>query len=236
MACGCNDTTTTTPCVSLCPDATTGCPIQLDFDCVIYHKDNSEINQLSDIGLTNGATLGLFAETVSSLLAGIKVDTYNIPHLRSTHTINTLKQLAEAVDVELTTIASEITSLEGLVNLPITAIDSQSIDLTLSGTNSHTVKADVKVSPQANNLFSILADGVYAAPQSLAVDYSTKTLTISNGNSVSLAGLSCGVGGFLGVVTVDPGAVLDGQYWYNTTSPSVLKIKLNGVIKTISLS
>jgi hypothetical protein len=226
----CDSTTST--CVTLCTDDT-GCPLQLDFDCVFYHKSNSEVSNLTKLGITNGATLGLFAETVDTYIGQIKVSEYVIPGLTAEYTINTLKQFAEAVDDELTQIKSDITAISSSAAIPISKTDSATVAITISGTGSHTIKSDVKVSATASNLLSALSDGLYVTPQTLNLDYSTKELSISNGNSFNLAPLISGVGGFLGNLTSDPTGIVDGQYWYNTTS-SQLKIKVNGVTKVIT--
>jgi hypothetical protein len=49
-------------------------------------------------------------------------------------------------------------------NIPITPVDSLSIDITTSGTAQHTIKADIKVSPDPVNQLEIRANGVYAKP------------------------------------------------------------------------
>lgn len=231
--CGCSNHSHQT--LSTCdPCATTGCPIQLDFECLLYNKANNEVSNLTNLGLTNGATLKLFAELVDSYIGQIKVADYNLPCLRDDYVINTLKQFAEAVDVELCQIRTDVATLQSLVNLPITGTDTQSVNLTVSGIGSHTIQAEVIISGQANNLLSSLVSGLYVAPQTLSVNYTTKEMTISNGNTVSFAGLTCGVGGFLGNVSSDPTAVLDGQYWFNITSGE-LKIQVNGLTKIITI-
>lgn len=232
MACGCDDITT--PCVSLCADAVTGCPIQLDFDCIIYHKTGSRVSNLTGTVLPNGTTLTLFAETVDNLVGQTKVASFNLPFLRAGHTITSLKLFAEAVDTELSQLRTDVTTLQAGASTPITPIDSNSIDLTISGLNNHTVKADAKISASANNLISILSDGLFVTPQTLTADYTNKKISISNGNTIDLAGLVCGVGGFLGNLAADP-TTIDGQYWFNTTS-NLLKIKVNGLVKTITIS
>lgn len=223
--------------ISICDpcNTNTGCAIQLDYECIIYHKSNNQISNLTCLGLTNGATLNQFAEAVDAYICQIKAPDYVLPCLRQDYTINTLKQFAEAVDVELCQIKTDLDTISDLVNLPITPVDSTSINLAVSGTNDHTLTGNIIVSPAANNLLTILSDGVYSAPQILEIDYTDKTLTISNGNTVDLSGLSCGVGGFIGNVTSNPGASLDGQYWFRTDLPAAdgLKIKVNGVVRTI---
>jgi hypothetical protein len=49
-------------------------------------------------------------------------------------------------------------------NIPITPVDTPSIDITASGTANHTVKADIKVSPDTLNQLEIRSNGVYAKP------------------------------------------------------------------------
>lgn len=227
MSCGCNST----PCLTIC-DSETGCPVQLDFSCVLYHKSNNDITGLTNLGLSNGATLNQFADLVDVYIGQIKASAFTLPCLRDDYTINSLKQFAEAVDTELCAIKTTLGGVDEVTETSLTAVDSPSINLTVSGTANHTVKADAIISPTAGNRLSILSDGLYASPQTLSVNYATKELTIVGGNTVNLASLSCGVGGFLGNVTSDPSAI-DGQYWYNTTS-SQLKIKVGGAIKVIT--
>jgi hypothetical protein len=47
-------------------------------------------------------------------------------------------------------------------NVPITIIDTLSIDLTQSGVAGHTIKADIKISPDLNNQLEVRANGVFA--------------------------------------------------------------------------
>lgn len=230
--CGCNKSTYHScppPCPPPCPD--NGCPIHLDFKCVLYHKDNNELSKLTNLGLTNGATLQLFAETVDDKFGQINALNYNLPCLRTDYTISNLKQFAEAVDTELCILKDTI----GSITVPaIVANDSSTIDFTASGTLNHTITAAVKLSTTSPNLISTLSDGLYVAPQTLSVNAAAKELTISNGNTVSLASITCGASGFLGNLATDPSVSSDGQYWYNTTSGQ-LKIKLNGTVRQIQI-
>jgi hypothetical protein len=226
--------------VSICDpcNTNTGCPIQLDWDCVIYHKDNNEVTNLTNLGLTNGATLNQFGEAVDVYIGQIKAADYDLPCLRVDYTINSLKEFAEAVDTELCELAADIDTVAGQVNTPVIVVDTQSINLTASGTLDHTIQADAKISANAGNRLSIQADGLYSSPMVLSVDYGAKTLSLVGSNTVSLAALFSPVSGFLGNVTVDPSTPLDGQYWYRTDIGLVtgLKIQLNGVIRTITTS
>jgi hypothetical protein len=226
MSCGCEQI--------LVPCSDTGCPIQLDSACVLYHKANSEISTLTNLGIANGATLELILETIDAALASLRISTWTLPTLRSNHTINTLQQFAESADTEIGLLKTSVTALQAASSTPITPIDTQSVDITVSGTNNHSIQAAVKVSAVAGNRFSIQSDGGYVASQTLSVDYNAKSLSISNGNTVSLTSLLSTVDGFLGTFSTDPSAVLEGQYWYNSTD-SKLKIKVNSLVKQISL-
>ena len=217
------------------------CPIQLDFNCIIYHKNNDQVNNLGPIGLTNGATLQLFADTVATMLGPIAgpdggPTAWTLPCLRAVpYTINTLQQFAQAVDTQLCVLQGEIDSVIATAATPITPVDTNSINLTVSGTLNHTLQADAIISPNANNQLSILGNGLFAAPQTLSVNPALHTVTISGGNTVDLTSLICSVGGFLGNVTSDPVSPLDGQYWFRTdlAAASGLRIHLNGLVRTI---
>lgn len=216
------------------PCNTTGCPVQLDFDCVIYHKANNQIAALPNLSLSNGATLQLFAEAVDVKLGQLNFPVFSLPFLRSSFSINTLRQFAESVDLTLSSLRADLTTVAASASVPITTIQTNSVELTASGNVYHTLQADVNISASANNQVSVLSDGLYASPQTLTVNYTNKELSISGGNTVSLASLICGVGGFLGNQTTDPSAI-DGQYWFNTTT-NQLKIRVNGLVKVITLT
>jgi hypothetical protein len=239
--CGCsNSYVNYNQVVSICDpcNTNTGCPIQLDFDCVIYHKDNNEVTNLTNLALTNGATLNQFAEAVDTYIGFIKAQDYNLPCLRDTYTINSLQEFAEAVDTELCEIRTEIETIEASVATPITPVDTASINLGASGVLNHTLQADVIISPNSGNRLSIQGNGLFSSPQILSVNYSTKELTIVGGNTVALAALFTPVSGFLGNVTADPATPLDGQYWFRTdlAAASGLRIQLNGSVRTITTS
>lgn len=225
---------------SCCPPDPSGCPVKLDFSCVIYHQNNNELSKLTGLGLNNGATLEQFAEAVDVKIAQLNVPDWTLPFLRNapnSYTINTLKQFGEAVDTELADLQAQIDALSLSAAVPITPVDSPTINLTASGTLNHTVRADVTFSAIADNQAEALSDGVYVGPQTLSINVGDKTLTISDGNTVDLTSITCGVGGFLGNFTADPLAT-DGQYWFRTDlSASIgLRIRLNGSVRTITTS
>lgn len=225
------------PVSGCCPPSANGCPVQLDFTCVIYHKNNNELSQLTNLGLTNGATLQQFAEAVDAQMGQLNVPDWNLPFLRNapnSYTINNLEQFGEAVDTELQDLQDQIDALAASAAVPITPVDSATVNITANGTLNHTVRADVVFSAIADNQAEAQPDGVYVAPQTLSVNVANKTLSISDGNTVSLASLTCGVGGFLGNFTADPDAA-DGQYWFRTdlSVANGLRIRLNGNVRTI---
>jgi hypothetical protein len=49
-------------------------------------------------------------------------------------------------------------------NVPIDAQDSSTIDLTATGAVNHTIKADLKISPDTNNQLEVRGNGVFAKP------------------------------------------------------------------------
>jgi len=226
--------------VSICDpcNTNTGCPIQLDWDCSIYHKDNNEVTNLTNLALTNGATLNQFAEAVDPYIGQIKAANFNLPCLRADYTINSMKEFAEAVDTQLCQLSSDIDTVAGEVTTPITVTDTQSVNLTASGSLSHTLQADVKISAGSGNRLSIQSDGLFASPMVLTVDYNAKTIGLVGSNTVNVAALFSPVSGFLGNVTSDPTTPLDGQYWYRTDIglATGLKIRLNGTTRTITTS
>lgn len=223
--------------ISICDpcNSNTGCAIQLDMECVIYHKSNNQVSNLTNLGLTNGSTLNQFVEAVDPYIGQLKVQNHSLPCLRADYTINNLQQFTQSVDTELCSIKSDLIDLATLINTPITPVNSDSISIVTYGTNNHTISAEVNISATVNNMVAVLGDGLFVPPQTLSINYTTKELSISNGNTVDLTGVICGVGGFLGNLAVDPASPLDGQYWYNTAT-SELRIRVNGLTKIITIS
>lgn len=134
------------------------CPLELDAQCIKYHKLNNSVSTLTNMGISNGATLDLILNVVDSYIGQLKVSTFSLEYLRTSYTINTLKQFVEAVDLELQALSETVTTPSAATN------------------------------------------------------------------------------NWLGNLSSDPGAAVDGNMWYNTSS-QLLKIKLNnGVVKVITTS
>lgn len=221
-----------TTCVSC--ECANGCPVDLDFSCVFYHKDNNEVTELDGLALTNGATLELVIETIDEKIKQLDFSLLSIPYLKTDHTVTNLTQFAQAVDSEFSDLAADVASALAAASQVFTATDSSTIDFSVSGTLNHTLTGSVKLSANAGNRITAEADGLHVAGQTLSINYTTKELSVVGGNTVSFASIVAGTVGWLGNLASDPTAV-DGQYWFNTTS-NTLKIKANGVVKTITTS
>jgi len=217
-----------------CSSCCGGCPVNLDMSCVFYHKDNNKLTELDGLNFSNGATLEIIIESIDEKIKDLNVVDFNLPCLRVGYVINTMEQFAEAVDTELCLIKDSITDLSEEVGVELTAVDSATIDFSTSGTLDHTLTGSVKLSATSGNRLTEELDGIYVDGQIISIDYDAKTISISDGNTLSFASLMSGTLGFLGNLASDPSAI-DGQYWYNT-SGNVLKIKVNGLVKTITTS
>jgi hypothetical protein len=82
-----------------------------------------------------------------------------------------------------------VANLDGLfvpadTEVPLTVVDTNSINLTASGTDNHTLQADLIISPDVGNQASILANGLFVSETPITpVDTNTIDLTISGVNS-----------------------------------------------------
>ena len=208
------------------------CDVTLDFKCIFYNTLGTDVTTLDGLGLANGSSLKLFAETVDEKIKQLNVINFSLTNLRQSHVINTLQQFAESVDSELGSLKTTVDGITGLSNVGLTANDSSSIDFTTSGTLDHTLTAAVKISAAAHNLVSIVSDGIFAAPQTLSVNYDAKTISISDGNSIDISSLMAVPSGYLGNVTSTPSNAINGNYWYNTATGKLM-IKVNSIVKEI---
>lgn len=150
--CGCTNS------VSLYDCSGSTCPINLDATCIIYHKFNNAVTALTNLNISNGATLDLILTSIDGYIGQLKVTTADLPYLRQFYVANNLIQFTEAVDQELSDINDRIDALD---------------------------------------------------PVNTTVD------------------------GYLGELSSDPGAAINGNYWYNTTSGKI-KMKVNGVVKILA--
>lgn len=88
-------------CVPCNPCTEQGCPMQLDFSCILYNKDNNQVTQLDGLSLPNGTTLKAVIEELDERIKQLKIDTLNLPFLRDSYTVNTIQQFVVAVDQAL---------------------------------------------------------------------------------------------------------------------------------------
>lgn len=76
--------------------------LQIDSAQVIYHKSNGEISELTNLDLSNGATLELILETIDAKLEPItSILSTTLTYLRTKYVVNTLSQFLVAVSTEL---------------------------------------------------------------------------------------------------------------------------------------
>lgn len=91
---------------------TSGCPIQLDFSCILYHKSNNEVTELDGLNLANGSTLQLVIETLDEKIKQLNVLDLTLTYLRTKYTVNTMQQFVTAVETELSELNDRVTALE----------------------------------------------------------------------------------------------------------------------------
>jgi len=229
--CGCNPVQFCDPC-----STPAGCPIQLDFSCVIYHKDNNAVSELDGLAMTNGATLEAVIEAIDEKVKLLTVTGWSLPYLRATYVVNTLQQFAQSVDIELDLLRTDINTALASATTSLTANDSATIDFTTSGSLDHTLTGSVKLSTNVSgNRITAQTDGLHVSAQTLSVNTTNKTISISDGNTVSFAAALSSASGFLGNLASDPSSPVDGQYWWRTDT-SALRIQLNGITRTIAVS
>lgn len=113
--------------------------------------------------------------------------------------------LSAAVKVSATAGNTLSVNADGLyVNVPaqtpVTVVDTSTVDLTASGTNSHTITAVVKISATAGNTLSVNADGLY-------VNVPTQTpITANDTSSIDLTASGTDNHTLSGVVIISPDA------------------------------
>lgn len=99
--------------------------------------------------------------------------------------------IVEGTDVTITTQHGCVTSfsISGEAGSPIIPIDTDSVDLTVTGVDQHTIQADVNISADAGNLITIEADGLLAEQTDLSVvDTSTIDFSVSGTANHTLTG------------------------------------------------
>lgn len=100
----CSCQTTNSSCIPKpCGCDASGCIVKLDTTCIIYHKNNNEQTELTNLELQNGATLELILNTIDDYVGQVKANNWTFPILVDElgYTINTLQQFAGAVDEQL---------------------------------------------------------------------------------------------------------------------------------------
>ena len=209
-----------------------GCPIpDLDFACVKYHVSGNKISQLDGLSLPNGVNLEVVIEVLDEKIKQNKIDTSGLSYLKQNYTINNLQQFVQSTDTELASLNNKIDILNNNSGLSLSTTNSNSLSFFTSGTHGHTLTGNVNISSAIGNSLSIQTDGLYNAPQSLSVNYTAKTISISGGNTINLSSL-LPASTYLGELSADPVTSISGNYWYNTTT-NLLRIKIANSFKTI---
>lgn len=108
-----------------------------------------------------------------------------------------------------------VTNLE--VETPITVIDTDSVDLTVSGAHDHTLQADVNVSGAPGNSLQILGDGLFV-PEA-EIDCPDARACLSNGVNNSIQMEYNSVSGVLAAA----------EYGYSRTEADILAFEALGV-------
>ena len=118
-------------------------------------------------------------------------------HIELSEWIQELINLGEItinVCEDITGIGSEDSPLcvETVEETPITGVDSNSLDFTISGVNDHTVTANVKISATSGNQATINGDGLFVPlPSQTAItanDSTTIDFTVSGTNNHTITG------------------------------------------------
>lgn len=140
-------------------------------------------------------------------------------------TANTITAIAKVSSTAGNTLTSDANGLfvptPVLTQTPITVTNTNSIGLTASGTNNHTIQADVKVSATANNTVQVLADGLYvnrynSLVQTVPAVNTTTNINLNLGNIVliPMGGLTANTS----LAITNP--VLGGSYIFRFTGNS----------------
>jgi hypothetical protein len=67
---------------------------------------------------------------------------------------------------------------------PITPLDSNTVDLTVSGAYDHTIKADVRVSAASGNTLSVLSDGLYVSGTNVDCNQVRSCLSVEDTDTI----------------------------------------------------
>jgi len=172
------------------------CVEKVDAECVIYNRDDSSPSKLTCMGIPNKTSVATILEAIDGFICNINavqtpLTAIDSPSIDLT-AWGTLKHTLQA-DVNISAASGNTLAIlgDGLYvsqagsQVPITPIDSNSVNLTAFGTLDHTLQADVNVSSASGNTLSVLGDGLYV--ETGAVDTADNGLT-KTGNNIQLGG------------------------------------------------
>lgn len=105
-------------------------------------------------------------------------------------------------------------------NPPITPVDTETVDITVSGTNNHTIQADVNISPAGDNTLTTDGNGLYVPPPAIPAQFISSINIPAGCETVSAGSMVRQFSVVAGVLTVSSapehttvgngGAVFDG--------------------------
>ena len=147
-----------------------------------FSFNNSRVNQLLSIITQQGVT---------ALDLNTKFEKVRLPEILDNGAIGFT--VNDNINTVLQKVVNKIGNLqtdEGNPSLIISAIDTNTVDFTLSGVNNTTIKADARISSLPNNKLQKYADGLYVSGiatignQSLSIR--GNQLSISDGNTITI--------------------------------------------------
>lgn len=151
--------------------ATAGNSLTANADGLYVEVPSLSVVDTATIDLTSSGTLG------HTLQAAVKI---------SSQAGNQVSAQADGIFVPAATVNETA----------VTVTDTNSVNLTASGTNGHTIQADVKIDPASDNIISVTTDGLYANAGSVAIaDNAVTNAKLRDSIAWSVVGRSAGTVG-----------------------------------------
>jgi len=194
IQCGCDLEPYCLPCSS-----DSNCVQKIDAECVIYHRDDNKPSKLTCMGIPNKTPIETILETIDGFICQLNtvqtpLTAIDSPTIDLTawgvlkHTLQADVKISSASGNTLVALGDGLYISQAGSQVPITPIDSNSVNLTAFGTLDHTLQADVIISPDAGNALEIRSNGLFA------VDASGNTVatTADNGLTKTLNNIQLG--------------------------------------------
>jgi len=137
-------------------------------------NNNTRLNTLTNTTNAQASNHTALSNKVNSIYTPSIVDSSNVGFTVNDNILVVLQKIVDKFN----------TVNGGSTNLTLSATDTNTIDITLSGENNTTIKADVKVSSFAGNRIVKLTDGLFVAPSTSS---SSNQLEVQ-GNQIRIVG------------------------------------------------